>query len=199
MTINDILTLIAIVGGPIVAVFLTRKLDARREQRARRMDVFRTLMRTRRTPTSVEHVGALNLIEIEFSRDLEVIKAWRELFTHFATEHNRRLEELSTALHENGAADARFSKRLGDERQRLLAKLLHAMAKVLDFKIEQLEIFEGGYTPQGWEDEYQEQRLVRRFLVDLYRGAVALPVLTFQPEKSAEADRATTTDASLKN
>jgi hypothetical protein len=53
------------------------------------------------------------------------------------------------------------------------------MAKALNFKIEQLEIFEGGYTPQGWEDELAEQRLVRKFLLDLYQGKVALPVMVF--------------------
>ena len=59
------------------------------------------------------------------------------------------------------------------------------MARVLNFRIEQLEIFEGGYTPQGWHDESTEQALVRRFVIDLYAGKVAMPVVVFEPPKQA--------------
>jgi hypothetical protein len=52
MTLNEILTLIALVGGPVTAVLLTRYVDQNREKSGRRMDVFRTLMRTRRAPKS---------------------------------------------------------------------------------------------------------------------------------------------------
>ena len=58
------------------------------------------------------------------------------------------------------------------------------MARVLNFKIEQLEIFEGGYTPQGWETELLEQQAVRNFLIDLYRGSKALPVLVFEGQRA---------------
>ena len=68
---------------------------------------------------------------------------------------------------EPGERDRRYYVRLAEERQRLLAKLLHAMAKALDFKVEQLEIFEGGYTPQGWADIEVEQNVIRRFAAQL--------------------------------
>jgi hypothetical protein len=179
MTLNEILTLIALVGGPVTAVLLTRYVDQNREKSGRRMDVFRTLMRTRRAPMTAEHVGALNLIEIEFASDLEVQSAWKKLFEHLADEHPRRPYEVATDVSDKRKCDEAFYRRLADERARLLSKLLHAMAKALNFKIEQLEIFEGGYTPQGWEDELAEQRLVRKFLLDLYQGKVALPVMVF--------------------
>jgi hypothetical protein len=69
VSLSDSLTVLAIVIGPIAAVAITRWLNDRRDQRNRRMDIFRTLMRTRRSPMSPDHVGALNLIEIEFSND----------------------------------------------------------------------------------------------------------------------------------
>ena len=183
MTANEILTLIALIAGPLAAVGLTRYVDQRRERISRRMDVFRTLMRTRRAPTTIEHVGALNLIEIEFASDPQVLSAWKALFTHFAREHPRRFDETTVSGQdiENRRREGLFSKRLAEERATLLTKLLHPMAKALDFKIEQLEIFEGGYIPQGWEDELVEQRLVRNFLIELYRGGVALPVMVFNP------------------
>ena len=44
------------------------------------MDLFRTLMRTRRVPMSADHVGALNLIEIEFASEPDVLAAWKLLY-----------------------------------------------------------------------------------------------------------------------
>ena len=136
-------------------------------------------MRTRRVPMSADHVGALNLIEIEFADEPDVLAAWKLLYQHFATEHVRRPDEQRmphATLEESRQRDNLFDKRLFDERQRLFAKVLHSMAKTLNFNIEQLEIFEGGYTPQGWQDELLEQRMARNFILDLYRGRAALPV-----------------------
>lgn len=193
MTTVDFLTLLALVGGPITAVLITRHLDTRREFRGRRMDLFRTLMRTRRVPMSADHVGALNLIEIEFAGEPDVLAAWKLLYQHFATEHVRRPYEQRiphATLEESRQRDNLFDKRLFDERQRLLAKILHSMAKTLNFNIEQLEIFEGGYTPQGWQDEFVEQRMARNFILDLYRGRAALPVAVLSvPGTSDGAER----------
>lgn len=76
----EILTLIAIFSGPFFAILVSRILDNGKEQRARQMEIFRTLMRTRRTPIWAEHVGALNLVEIEFKDDPKVIAAWKTPF-----------------------------------------------------------------------------------------------------------------------
>ena len=70
-----VLTLLAIASTPFTSIWITRTIDHRRERRERRMDIFRQLMRTRRTPITPEHVGALNLIEIEFAGDLDIIAA----------------------------------------------------------------------------------------------------------------------------
>ena len=59
------ITLTAILVGPVFAILVSRRLEHLRDQRTRKMDVFRTLMRTRRTPIHTDHVGALNLVEIE--------------------------------------------------------------------------------------------------------------------------------------
>lgn len=50
------------------------------------------------------------------------------------------------------------------------------MAKALGFEIEQLEIFEGGYTPQGWADIELEQTIIRRFAAQVALGERALPI-----------------------
>ena len=119
-----------------------------------------------------------------------MLAAWKLLYQHFATEHIRRPDEQRlphAALEENRQRDTLFDKRLFDERQRLLAKVLHSMARTLNFNIEQLEIFEGGYTPQGWQDEFVEQRMARNFILDLYRGRAALPVAVLSGLGTADA------------
>lgn len=196
----EVLTLIALIVGPISAVLITRYMDYRRERQQRRMEIFRTLMRTRRTPVEPAHVGALNLIEIEFATDAEVIRAWKELLTHFGTEHTRRADERHVeglTPEQVSARDRVFHDRLFDERQRLLAKLLHAMARVLNFKVEQLEIFEGGYTPQGWFNVELENMAVRRLFAEIAIGRRTLPIGVFDYTKIG--DRADQSQAQIEN
>lgn len=175
----EIISLFAIFLGPIFAVLATRWLDEKRERRERKMTIFRTLMRTRRTPTSQEHVGGLNLIEIEFAAHPKVISAWKNLFEHFGNQHSRYSEESvapDDSFDQTRQKNIKFEERLRAERQRLLAKLLHAMAKELNFTIEQLEIFEGGYLPQGWVDTESDGAVIRKFAANLAVGNALLPV-----------------------
>ena len=55
-------TIFAIVYGPIKAVKITRELDDKRAKEQRRLDLFRTLMRTRQVQLDAEHVYSLNLV-----------------------------------------------------------------------------------------------------------------------------------------
>lgn len=184
----ELLTLIAILVGPILAVFATRFVDGRRQRDERRNNIFKTLMKTRRNRISSEHVEALNLIELEFADDKVVIDEWKKLFTHFGNPHSRRQDEIAAETlsdQDKMLRDTMFYNRLADERQRQLAKLLHAMAKTLGFKAEQLDIFEGGYTPQGWSELEVEQHAARRFILDLAFGRKLLPVGIFHVVKDA--------------
>ena len=174
------LTILAILSGPAVGVWLGIKLQRRRAKEERRFDVFRTLMRTRRTPIAVEHVGALNLVEIEFRDDREVISKWKALFDHFGTPHPRHAnEENRSGLkpEELAEREGRYLARLAEERQELLAKLLSEIAKSVGFNnIQQLDIFKGGYTPQGWEDTEMQQLAIRNLFTDIYLGRKVFPV-----------------------
>ena len=200
MTTNEILTLIALIAGPVAAVIITRYQDDQRQYHGRRMDIFRTLMRTRRAALSPDHIGALNLVEIEFADEPAVVLAWKELFTHFGTAHGRRGEEKIEGLTEQKEIEKRneaFGGRLVQERQRLLAKLLHAIAKAEGFKIEQLEIFDGSYTPQFWSDIETEQAIIRKFVVDLAyaRKVVPMGLLDYRSAQQAVDEAQKTADA----
>ena len=76
-------------------------------------------------------------------------------------------------------------KNLNDEinkkRDARLTKLISEIAKVLKIKVEQLDILEGNYVPQGWADDEWEQRLVRRGLINVLCGKASIPIQPHQP------------------
>src|ERR1035441_3208916 len=124
-----IATIIAVLLGPLFAVYVTRRIDESRLKQTRRMDVFRTLMRTRRVRLNPDHVGALNLVEIEFYGEASVIEAWKAYWNHL---------RMVAPAGMNQDQERQFYQ----ERDGLLTKLLHAIAKTLRFHIEQLDILE---------------------------------------------------------
>jgi hypothetical protein len=75
------LNIIALIAGPILAVQAQKWIERRRENRVRKLFLFRELMATRAARLSQRHVEALNLIDLEYpgnkSRDKNVYEAWR--------------------------------------------------------------------------------------------------------------------------
>ena len=145
--------------GPIAAVIMTRYVDLLRDRRTRRLAIFRTLMATRRSFLSVEHISALNQIELEFQKDTRVMNAYRRYMIHLGTPF-----------------DPKDTDRVTRERQSLRTKILSEMAKSLSIHVEQLDIFEGGYIPQGYVDIEREQATIRRLLSEIADGKRSLPI-----------------------
>ena len=87
-------TIVAIIVGPVIAVWITRKIDQDRAAKVRKMEIFRTLMRTRGMPIHWDHVGALNLVEVEFIDHQDVIEPWKE---YLALLHERPPEREGRA------------------------------------------------------------------------------------------------------
>ena len=67
MTISDWLMIIAVLLAPLIAVQVQKWLEHHRENRERKLRVFKTLMATRAATVSPDHVQALNMIDLEFS------------------------------------------------------------------------------------------------------------------------------------
>lgn len=94
MAAKDWVTIAAIILGPILAVQAQKILEGRREKRTRRLDLFRTLMKTRAERISRDHVQALNMIDIEFygrrifgrrfqiKKEKRVTNAWKTYNDH---------------------------------------------------------------------------------------------------------------------
>lgn len=165
-------TIVAVITGPVIAVFLVRGHDKRREENRRKYDIFRTLMRTRKLPIHYDHVGALNLVEVEFTKHSNVIQAW-----------NNYLKQLGEKLPPSGDAEGHIAVR--KKRDALLAKLISEIAKALKIKkIEQLDILEGNYLPQGWDDVEEEQRAVRHGLIKVLEGTAPIVIQAQHPPQT---------------
>ncbi|MEM9095639.1 MAG: DUF6680 family protein [Pseudomonadota bacterium] len=156
-----IATIIAVLIGPVVAVIVTRIVDDRRADRALKLDLFRTLMRTRKMPIHVDHVGALNLVEIEFVKYPMVINAWKAYLANLGEKlpPSEQREKYEVAI---------------KRRDSLLTKLISEIAVALRVQVEQLDILEGNYIPQGWTDDDWDNRQIRKGLINLLHGRSAL-------------------------
>ena len=163
----SILTIIAIVVGPIVALDIQRRLDKGREARNRKLWVFKTLMSFRATALSPNFVQALNLIEVEFDskseREKAVLIAWKVLLDHFG-------ELGKTPLPPN--ADEKTAT--------LTTNLLLAMGKCLGYDFDEVQIKKGAYYPMGLGNVEQEQHSVRRGILDVLAGRRRIPVGIFE-------------------
>ena len=67
MKLAEVLMIIAVLLAPVVAVQVQKWLELFREDRARKLWIFKTLMATRAATVSPEHVQALNMIDLELS------------------------------------------------------------------------------------------------------------------------------------
>jgi hypothetical protein len=153
---------IATFAGPVFAVLVTRYIDEWRRIRDRRLVIFRSLMATRRTLLSPDKVSALNMVEIEFYGLQSVQDAHREVMAH---------------INMPPPQPAGWN----DRHRALVTRLLSEMATVLGCKLQQLDMLEGGYYPQGLADMDNEQQAVRRSLIEVLSGKRPLLVSPAAP------------------
>jgi hypothetical protein len=179
MNIFEIASTAGLVIGPITAAIIAFKLQDRATMRSRQLDVFRTLMRTRRTPLSPEHVGALNLVEIDFAGHADVLQCHKMLFENFSKPASRLISEEHQPNDDDATRqkkDQAYGTRAYGERQHLLVKLLFSIGRALGYRIEQLDILEGGYHPTFHAELELQQELLRRYLISIANGERSFPV-----------------------
>jgi hypothetical protein len=161
-----IAVVIATFFGPVLAVLVTRHVDGKRRVHERRLDIFRNLMASRRTLLSPNKVRALNLVEIDFYGIKPIEDAHREVMTHINAPHP-------------------VPSDWNDRHRKLLTKLLSEMAKILGYDLQQLDVLEGGYYPQGFADIELEQQELRRTLIQVFSGNRPLIVSPAAPSLPA--------------
>ena len=163
---TDWLTILAILLGPIIAVQLTRYLDNKKEERERKLSVFKTLMATRAYTISWDHVVALNRIDLEFdkknSKEKAVIDSWKAYLDLLGD------KSLSP-------------EQWGVRRIDLLIELLHTMAQVLDYDFDKTHIKNSSYSPMAHGTIEEEQRLLRVGLLEVLAGQRSIPITLSNP------------------
>jgi len=126
--------------------------ERRKEIWNRRFYVFRTLMATRRTNVSNEHVNALNLIEVDFHGVKKIQAAYRAYIGH-----------LSTSASTPGWGDTRLD---------LYSKLLHELSIAMKSPIGEIDLRSGGYMPAAWE----KRDIVEQYVVNMAQNKASVPV-----------------------
>ncbi|WP_158921126.1 DUF6680 family protein [Acidisphaera sp. S103] len=173
MIISDVLLILATFCGPIAAVQSQKWIERAREQRARRLSIFETLMATRAIRAgSNEHVQALNLIEVFFNGKSAKEKAVRDawlIYLDFFNQHVPVGEDNARAHNEKGVD--------------FLVTLLEAIAKTLGYDFNKVQLKRGGYYPRGHAEEKSAHAAIRDNLVRVLTGVqpvnmavVSLPV-----------------------
>jgi hypothetical protein len=161
MTVSQFwIYMFAILISPLIAVQVTEHLQKHKEARGRRLWIFKTLMATRASRLSLDHVQALNMIDFEFRgmgrRGRPVLESWKAYLHH-----------LNTQM----PPDIWVSR--GDD---LLVDLLFAMACSLGYQMNKTDIRSTSYFPTGHGRIESENGRIRTGLLELLDGARALRI-----------------------
>lgn len=154
--------MVTILLSPLVALQISEALQVRKERQGRKLWIFRTLMATRATRLSVDHVLAINSIQLEFRgrRERAVLEAWKAYLNHLITYA--------------GEGDAlRLWIIRGDD---LFIELLHAMAQTLGYEMDKTDLRSTSYFPIGHGRAETDQAEIRLGLLEVLRGRRRLHV-----------------------
>lgn len=164
----DILTILAIILGPITAVQVDKWLQRNRADRERKVSIFKTLMATRGSVLSYTHVEALNRIDLEFSdskKYKKVIDKWKEYFDNLSQKVDE--EQISA-----------WSTRNED----LLSNLLFEMGKSLGYSFDKVLIKRNIYSPIAHGTTEREQQTIRKGLIEIMNGDRSVPFELLQTQ-----------------
>lgn len=166
MTAQFWITTFAIFAGPILAVLAARGMEKSDRNRERKLAVFRDLMATRQITYSPQHVGALNLIELEYHGDDIVLRSFNDLMTLLSNQERW----------EQAKGDEDKMRRLVQDMNDYRAKLLNKMAKSLGYQMSDIELMRGGYYPELLSRMDDQRIKANEFVIDLAEGRRAVPV-----------------------
>ena len=170
MTISNWMIILAVILAPLIAVHVQKKLEYLREDREQKKQIFKTLMATRAATVSIEHVQALNMINLEFqgNKYRPVREAWKVYLDHLGSFPKN--ENQGVGGQEQSHAQAVWD----DKKQDRLAGLLNEMGKSLGYNFDEVDIKKGIYSPEAHGQQENEQILLRRGLVQLIYGELPL-------------------------
>ena len=171
MDISNIVMILAVILGPILAVQTQKYIELIQETEKRKLHIFRTLMSTRATKLSQDHVAALNMIDIEFygkkyfgkrnqsEDERKVTNAWKL--------YNDHLNNNSPY----GNPDI-----WNEEVDKLFNALIYSMAKHLNYDFDEVQLKRDCYRPMGHESIEKSQLRIIQGLAEVLDGEKAIPI-----------------------
>lgn len=163
---KDIVTIIALLVGPLAAVATQLWFERRRERQRQKLWVFHTLMANRRTVLNPDFVRALNSIDVVFYQNTGVRRRFKDLLQHYS-HHDWKSVPVPPELVEKS--------------RDLVAQLLAEMAKELKYSYDHTDLKDNAYAPQGWDDQENEFIRIRRHLIPVLDGTNAITVTLREP------------------
>lgn len=129
---------VATLGGPILAVYLSLRMQSRQQLRERRTQLLRMLIGSRKDPGNIDYGLAISLIPTEFNRHPGVLDAREALL--------KRSQDGETET------DAKLN-----EIDNLVSDLVAEMLGALGYDIPHAKVRELTYVPniQGWRARLQ--------------------------------------------
>jgi hypothetical protein len=173
MEVKDYITIVAVLLSPLFAVQAEKIIERIRSNKNRRIEIFKTLMATRGSRLSIDHVTALNQIDLEFygqKKYLKIIHAWKEY-----------LDQLSAKF----KTDEEY-KIWNDRSEELLANLLFEMGLPLGYNFDKVTIRRNAYSPTGHAKIDNEKQQIRNLLIKVLNGENAITTLQTAPDEIAK-------------
>jgi hypothetical protein len=198
MTITDAFLIAATATSPFLAVQAQQTIERLTARRNAKEKIFKVLMATRATPIAVDHVQALNMIDIEFAgaqkpKDRAVIDAWKIYADHL----------------NNPGGDEPAAINMWYERGReLFTDLLYALSNALGYSFDRVQLRRGVYYPRAHGEAEERKRIFEEAIIKILTGQTALPMkvteFPFSPEpmnfrkkfKKASSQHSATTEQS---
>lgn len=158
---SDWAIIFATLSGPVLAVQVQKWLERGRAITERRNQIFRTLMATRASVLSPEHVQALNAVPVEFYGTRGKLKDINEKWKEFLDHHAPDLQ----------ANEAWFQKRTD-----LFVDLLYLISQSLGYGFSRSQLSRDIWSPQAHGELENEQTIIRKGFVKLFNGELSLPM-----------------------
>jgi len=171
-TLVGIITIAAIFFSPIIALKIQKKIEKFNEKNQRGLSIFTTLLATRAEPASLDHVKALNLIDIEFYDEKDIRNSWNIYRDHL------------NSYPQN--ADKSTQDRWEEKRIDYMTDLLYEMSKYFGYDFDKVLLKKGAYYPTAHGILNIEQALVRQGLVKLLLGQTSLKVDLINSESTKD-------------
>ncbi len=176
MTFSDGVMVLAVFVAPVFAVQVQKLIEQFQETRKRQLHIFKTLMASRATGLSLDHVQALNLIDLECKgkRFKKTREAWKSYLDHLGDYPKGEQNEVQLHV-------------WNEKKATLLAELLMEMGKPLGYDFDAVHVKKGIYLPEGHMKIENEQALIRQGLLRLLFGDtnIKMDIVSFPVDNGA--------------